>query len=197
MSEKESLMKLCKSLSRKKRVDILDKLSSRSYRNIDIAQILDIEKTRASEALSELTDLRLIIKFEREAIIGEKHTLYAATPFGSEILGISKKLTGLRISFPDKVLDFGEGIAYILKYTMEIDALEVTHETVMTRQGRKVSLDIMREPCEKKNCEITCDPIIKNVVRKFGEIDKYEREFVGRKCCFGVTFWYKEKGNLK
>lgn len=195
MLEKESLMKLYKSLSRKKRVDILDKLSSRSYRNIEIAHILDIEKTRASEALSELTDLRLVIKFEREAIIGEKHTLYAATPFGSEVLGISKKLAGLRKSFPNKVLDFGEGVAYILKYYMEIDALEVTHETVMTRLGRKVSLDIMREPCEIRNCEITCDPIIKNVVRKFGEIDKYKREFVGEKCCFGVTFWYKEGGN--
>ena len=194
MLEKESLMKLYKSLSRKKRVDILDKLSSRSYRNIEIAHILDIEKTRASEALSELTDLRLVIKFEREAIIGEKHTLYAATPFGSEVLGISKKLAGLRKSFPDKVLDFGEGVAYILKYYMEIDALEVTHETVMTRLGRKVSLDIMREPCEIRNCEIKCDPIIKNVVRKFGEIDKYERELEGEKCSFSVKFWYKERG---
>ncbi|NMG82612.1 MAG: hypothetical protein GIS02_00185 [Methanosarcinales archaeon] len=191
MSCKEPLTKLCTSLGRKNRVDVLDKLSSRSYRNIEIVHILDIEKTRASEALGELTDLRLVVKFEREAIIGEKHTLYAATPFGSEIIDIGDKLDQLRRSFPDKVLDFGEGIAYILKYYMEIDAIEVTHETVMTRRGRKVSLEIIREPCENKNCEITCDPIIKNVVRKFGKIDKYERRMEGEKCCFSVTFWYK------
>ena len=193
MPGKESLTKLCKSLSRKNRVDVLDKLSSTSYRNVEIAHILDIEKARVSESLTELTDLRLLVKFEKEAIIGEKHTLYVATPFGSEVLGISDKLDRLIKSFPDKVLDFGEGLAYILKYYMGIDELEVTHETVMTRKGRKVSLDIKRETCEKKNCEITCDPIIKNVVRKFGEIDKYERRMEGKKCCFGVTFWYKER----
>ena len=193
MPGKESLIKLCKSLSRKNRVDVLDKLSSTSYRNVEIAHILDIEKARVSESLTELTDLRLLVKFEKEAIIGEKHTLYVATPFGSEVLGISDKLDRLIKSFPDKVLDFGDGLAYILKYYMEIDELEVTHETVMTRKGRKVSLDIKRETCEKKNCEITCDPIIKNVVRKFGEIDKYERRMEGKKCCFSVTFWYKER----
>jgi len=193
MPGKESLIKLCKSLSRKNRVDVLDKLSSTSYRNVEIAHILDIEKARVSESLTELTDLRLLVKFEKEAIIGEKHTLYVATPFGSEVLGISDKLDRLIKSFPDKVLDFGDGLTYILKYYMGIDELEVTHETVMTRKGRKVSLDIKRETCEKKNCEITCDPIIKNVVRKFGEIDKYERRMEGKKCCFGVTFWYKER----
>jgi len=193
MPDKESLIKLCKSLSRKNRTDILDKLSSASYRNVEIAHIVDIEKARASESLGELTDLRLVVKFEREAIIGEKHTLYVATPFGSEVLGISEKLDRLRKSFPDKVLDFGDGIAYILRYYMEIEELEVTHETVMTRKGRKVSLDIKREPCEKKNCEVTCDPIIRNVARKFGEIDKYERRMEGEKCCFCVTFWYKER----
>jgi len=193
MPGKESLIKLCKSLSRKNRVDVLDKLSSTSYRNVEIAHILDIEKARVSESLTELTDLRLLVKFEKEAIIGEKHTLYVATPFGSEVLGIGDKLDRLIKSFPDKVLDFGDGLAYILKYYMGIDELEVTHETVMTRKGRKVSLDIKRETCEKKNCEITCDPIIKNVVRKFGEIDKYERRMEGKKCCFSVTFWYKER----
>ena len=192
MPEKESLMKLCKPLSRKKRVDILDRLSLGSYRNIEIAHTFNIEKTRASEALSELTDLRLAIKFERDAIIGEKHTLYAATPFGSEVLDISKKLDKMRRSFPDKVLDFGDGVAYILKYYMEIDALEVLHETVMTRRGRKVKLNIMREPCENKNCDIICDPIIKNVVRKFGKIDNYGRESDQKKCSFSVTFWYNK-----
>ena len=171
----------------------MDKLSSTSYRNVEIAHILDIEKARVSESLTELTDLRLLVKFEKEAIIGEKHTLYVATPFGSEVLSIGDKLDRLIKSFPDKVLDFSDGLAYILKYYMEIDELEVTHETVMTRKGRKVSLDIKRETCEKKNCEITCDPIIKNVVRKFGEIDKYERRMEGKKCCFSVTFWYKER----
>jgi len=193
MPGKESLIELCKSLSRKNRTDILDKLSSASYRNVEIAHIVDIEKARASESLSELTDLRLVVKFEREAIVGEKHTLYVATPFGSEVLGIRDKLDRLRKSFPDKVLDFVDGIAYILKYYMEIDELEVTHETVMTRKGRKVGLDIRREPCEKKNCEITCDPLIKNVVRKFGAIDKYERKSEEEKCSFSVTFWYKER----
>jgi len=193
MPGKESLIKLCKSLSRKNRTDILDKLSSASYRNVEIAHVVDIEKARASESLSELTDLRLVVKFEREAIVGEKHTLYVATPFGSEVLGISDKLDRLRKSFPDKVLDFGDGIAYILKYYMEIGELEVTHETVMTRKGRKVSLDIRREPCEKQNCEIICDPLIKNVVRKFGKIDKYERKSEEKKCSFSVTFWYKER----
>jgi DNA-binding HxlR family transcriptional regulator len=192
MPEKESLMKLCKPLSRKKRVDILDRLTSGSYRNIELAHTFNIEKTRASEALSELTDLRLAIKFERDAIIGEKHTLYAATPFGSEVLDVSKKLDKIRKSFPDKVLDFGDGVAYILKYYMEIDTLEVTHETVITRRGRKISLDIIREPCENKNCEIICDPIIKNVVRKFGKIDNYGRESDQNKCSFNVTFWYNE-----
>lgn len=194
MPDKESLMKLCKTLGRKKRVDVLDKLSSGSYRNVEIARTLDLDRTRVSEALRELADQRLVVKFERDAIIGEKHTLYVATPFGSEVLGINEKLDRLRETFPDKVLDFGDGIAYILKYYMEIDALEVTHETVMTRKGRKVSLEIMREPCEKRNCEITCDLIIKNVVRKFGEIDKYERESVEGVCRFSVTFWYNERG---
>jgi DNA-binding HxlR family transcriptional regulator len=194
MPDKESLIQLCKTLGRKRRVDVLDKLSSGSYRNVDIARTLNIDKTRVSEALAELTDMRLVVKFERDAIIGEKHTLYVATPFGGEVLGISEKLGRLRRSFPGTVLDFGDGIAYILKYYMGIDALEVAHETVMTRKGRKVSLEIMRAPCEKRNCEITCDPIIKNVVRKFGEIDKYERELEGEKCRFGVTFWYKERG---
>jgi len=195
MADKESLIKLCKSLGRKKRVDVLDKLSSRSYRNVGIARSFDMDRTRVSEALAELTDARLVVKFERDAIIGEKHTLYVATPFGGEVLDISEKLGRLRRSFPDTVLDFGDGIAYILKYYMEIDALEVAHETVMTRKGRKVSLDIKREPCENRNCEITCDPIIKNVVRKFGEIDKYERKLEGAKCCFSIAFWYKERGD--
>lgn len=193
MPGKESLIRLSRSLSRKNRTDVLDKLASASYRNVELAHVVDIEKARASESLSELTDLRLVVKFEREAIIGEKHTLYVATPFGTEVLEISDKLDRLRATFPDKVLDFGEGIAYILKYYLEIDELEVTHETVMTRKGRKVSLDINREPCEKKNCEITCDPVLKNVVRKFGQIDKYERKLEDKKCCFGVTFWYKER----
>jgi len=193
MPDKESLIKLCKSLSRKNRVDVLDKLSAASYRNVEIAHILNIEKARASESLNELTDLRLVVKFEREAIIGEKHTQYVTTPFGNEVLGISDKLDKLRDSFPDTVLDFGDGIAYILKYYLDIDKLEVMHETVMTRKGRKVSLDIRRVSCEDKNCEITCDPILKNVVRKFGEIAKYERRMEGEKCCFSVTFWYKER----
>lgn len=194
MPGKESLIRLSRSLSRKNRTDVLDKLASASYRNVEIAHVVDIEKARASESLSELTDLRLVVKFEREAIIGEKHTLYVATPFGTEVLEISDKLDRLRETFPDKVLDFGDGIAYILKYYLEIDELEVTHETVMTRKGRKVSLDINREPCDKKNnCEITCDPVLKNVVRKFGQIDKYERKLEDKKCFFGVTFWYKER----
>ena len=193
MPGKESLIRLSKSLSRKNRTDVLDKLASASYRNVEIAHVVDIEKARASESLSELTDLRLVVKFEREAIIGEKHTLYVATPFGTEVLEISDKLDRLRATFPDKVLDFGDGIAYILKYYLEIDELEVTHETVMTRKGRKVSLDIRRETCEKRNCEITCDPVLKNVVRKFGQIDKYERKLEDKKCFFGLTFWYKER----
>jgi predicted transcriptional regulator len=193
MPGKESLIRLSRSLSRKNRTDVLDKLASASYRNVEIAHVVDIEKARASESLSELTDLRLVVKFEREAIIGEKHTLYVATPFGTEVLEISDKLDRLRATFPDKVLDFGDGIAYILKYYLEIDEIEVTHETVMTRKGRKVSLDINRETCEKKNCEITCDPVIKNVVRKFGQIDKYERKLEEKKCCFSITFWYKER----
>ncbi|MDI6811199.1 MAG: hypothetical protein QMD80_05950 [archaeon] len=193
MPGKESLAKLCASLSRKNRIEALDKLSSKSYRNVELAHDLDIEKARAAESLSELTDFRLVIKFEKEAIIGEKHTLYVATPFGNEVLRISDKLDRLIKSFPDKVLDFGDGIAYILKYYMELEELEVTHETVMTRKGRKVSLDIRREPCETKNCEITCDPLIKSVVRKFGEIDKYERKSEEKKCSFSVTFWYKKR----
>jgi predicted transcriptional regulator len=182
MPGKESLIRLSRSLSRKNRTDVLDKLASASYRNVEIAHVVDIEKARASESLSELTDLRLVVKFEREAIIGEKHTLYVATPFGTEVLEISDKLDRLRATFPDKVLDFGDGIAYILKYYLEIDELEVTHETVMTRKGRKVSLDINRG-----------DPVIKNVVRKFGQIDKYERKLEDEKCFFGLTFWYKER----
>ena len=193
MPSKESLTKLCASLSRKNRIEALDKLSSKSYRNIELAHILDIEKARASESLSDLIDFRLVVKFEREAIIGEKHTLYVATPFGNEVLDIRGKLDKLIKSFPDKVLDFGDGIAYILKYYMEIDELEVAHETVMTRKGRKVSLEIKREPCEKKNCEITCDPILRNVVRKFGVIDKYKRKLEERECRLSVTFWYKER----
>jgi predicted transcriptional regulator len=145
MPSKESLTKLCASLSRRNRLAALDKLSSKSYRNVELAHLLDIEKARASESLNDLTDFRLAVKFEREAIIGEKHTLYVATPFGNEVLDISGKLERMIQSFPDKVLDFGDGIAYILKYYMDLDELEVDHETVMTRKGRKVSLEITRE----------------------------------------------------
>jgi predicted transcriptional regulator len=193
MSDKESLAKLCASLSRKNRIEALDKLSSKSYRNVELAHLLDIEKARASESLSELTDFRLVVKFEREAIIGEKHTLYVATPFGNEVLDISGKLDRVIQSFPEKVLDFGDGIAYILKYYMELEELGVDHETVMTRKGRKVSLEITRAACEQKNCEMTCDPLIRNVVRKFGEIDKYKRKTEETECSFSVTFWYKER----
>ena len=193
MPGKEALTKLCASLSRKNRLEALDKLSAKSYRNTELAHILDIEKARASESLSELSDFRLVVKFEREAIIGEKHTLYVATPFGTEVLGITDKLERLKKSFPDKVLDFGDGIAYILNYYMELDELEVAHETVMTRKGRKVSLEITRAACDQKNCEMTCDPLIRNVVRKFGEIDKYKRKTEETECSFSVTFWYKER----
>lgn len=193
MHGKESLTELCASLSKKHRIEALEKLTSKSYRNVELAHLLDIEKARASESLTDLTDHRLAVKFEREAIIGEKHTLYVATPFGSEVLGITDKLERLKKSFPDKVLDFGEGIAYILKYYMELDELEVDHETVMTRKGRKVSLEIKRRHCEKRNCEMTCDPLIRNVVRKFGEIDTYKREMEEQKCNFSISFWYKER----
>lgn len=110
----ESLIDLSKTLSRKSRVDILGKLCKKSYRNSELSEYLDIGKERVSEALTDLVASRLVILFERDAIIGEKHTMYVASPFGSDILDISDKLDSIKEKFPEKILDFGDGIEYIL-----------------------------------------------------------------------------------
>lgn len=186
MSNK-SLIDLSKTLGRKSRFDILEKLGIKSYRNTELSEDLDIRKERVSEALADLVESHLAIMFEREAIIGEKHTLYVASPFGSEILNINDKLNTIKEKFPEKIIDFGDGIAYILRYYLEAD-VKVTHNTIITRGGRKINLVIERAPCEKKNCEITCDPLIKSIVKRFGEIDQFERA-TQDKCCFNIKFW--------
>jgi len=91
----ESLVNLSKTLSRKSRVDILRKLCVKSYRNSELAEYLHIGKERVSEALTDLVDSRMVILFERDAIIGEKHTMYVASPFGNDVLNISDKLDSL------------------------------------------------------------------------------------------------------
>lgn len=181
------LVDLSKTLGRKSRFDILKKLGIKSYRNTELSEDLDIRKERVSEALADLVESRLVIMFEKEAIIGEKHTMYVASPFGSEILNINDRLDEIKEKFPEKILDFGDGIAYILKYYLETE-VKVTHSTIITRGGRKINLVIERAPCEKKNCEITCEPLIKNIVKRFGEIDQFERA-VQDKCSFNIKFW--------
>ncbi len=181
------LIDLSKTLSRKSRFDILKKLGIKSCRNTELSEDLDIRKERVSEALADLVESRLVIMFEKEAIIGEKHTMYVASPFGSEILNINDRLDKIKEKFPEKILDFGDGIAYILKYYLETE-VKVTHSTIITRGGRKINLVIERAPCEKKNCEITCEPLIKNIVKRFGEIDQFERTSLER-CSFNIKFW--------
>jgi DNA-binding HxlR family transcriptional regulator len=172
----ESLIDLSKKLSRKSRVDILGKLCMKSYRNRELSDDLDISKERVSEALSDLVASCLVILFEREAIIPEKHTMYVASPFGSEILNISYKLDSMREKFPTKITDFGAGIEYILKYCLEAD-FKVNHNTTIIRGGFfKINMDIERRtPCEKKNCEIYCKNLIENIIKRFGRIDQFEK----------------------
>jgi DNA-binding HxlR family transcriptional regulator len=172
----ESLIDLSKTLSRKSRVDILGKLCVKSYRNSELSADLHIGKERVSEALTDLVASRLVILFERDAIIGEKHTMYVASPFGSDILNISDKLDSIKEKFPEKILDFGDGFEYILKYYLEAD-FKVDHNAIITRGGCKIIMDIKGTPCEKKNCEITCEPVIKNIAKRFGDIDPDERVF--------------------
>ncbi len=170
----ESLKSLSKTLGRQNRVPILEELSMKSCRNIELSEDLDISKERVSEALTDLVDSRLVIPFVREAIIDEKHTIYVISPFGSEILDINDKLDSIKEKFPEKITDFGDGIGYILKYYLEAD-FKVNHN-VIRRRGFKISMDIeKRTPCEKKNCEITCEPVIKNIVKRFGRIDKFKK----------------------
>jgi DNA-binding HxlR family transcriptional regulator len=183
------LIDLSQALGRKNRFDILRKLSLKSCRNTELSEELDIRKERVSEALADLVASRLVIMFEREAIIGEKHTLYVSSPFGSEILTINQKLDTIKEKFPEKIADFGDGIAYILRYYLETD-VKATHNTIITRGGRKVNLVVERMHCEKKNCEITCEPLIKNVVKRFGELDQFERT-TQEKCSFNIKFWRK------
>ena len=172
----ESLIDLSKTLGRKSRVDILRKLCKKSYRNSELSEYLDIGKERVSEALTDLVTSRLVILFERDAIIGEKHTMYVASPFGNDILNVSDKLDSIKENFPEKILDFGDGIEYILKYYLEAD-FKVYHNAIITRGGCKISIDIKGTPCEKKNCEITCEPVIKNIAKRFGDIDPAENVF--------------------
>ncbi|MBU4138846.1 MAG: hypothetical protein KJ729_02735, partial [Euryarchaeota archaeon] len=68
--------------------------------------------------------------------------------------------------------------------------IKVTHNTIMTRGGRKINLVIERASCEKKNCEITCHPLIKNVIKRFGELDEFESATHDR-CTFNIKFWRK------
>jgi DNA-binding HxlR family transcriptional regulator len=172
----ESLIDLSKTLSRKSRADILDKLSKKSYRNRELSEDMHISKERVSEALTDLVDSRLVILFEREAIIGKKHTLYVASPFGSEILNICDKLDSIKENSPVKITDFGVGIEYILNYCLEAD-FKVNHNTSNIRGGFfKINIDIeKRTPCEKKNCEIYCNNLIENIVKRFGRIDQFEK----------------------
>lgn len=183
------LIKLSKTLSRKNRFDVLKKLGIKSHRNVELSDKLDLRKERVSEAISDLVAARLVILFEREAIISEKHTMYVASPLGNEILSINDKIEIIKEKFPEKISDFGDGIAYILKYYLETD-VKVTHNTVITRSGRKVNLIIKREACDNKNCEITCEPLIQNIVKRFGNIDQFERK-TQEECCFNVKFWRK------
>ena len=172
----ESLIDLSKTFSRKSRVDVLRKLCMKSYRNSELSANLHIGKERVSEALTDLVASRLAIMFERDAIIGERHTMYVASPFGSEILNVTDKLDSIKEKFPEKILDFGDGIKYILKYYLEAD-FKVNHNTIITRGGYKINLEIKGTPCEKKNCEITCEPVIRNIVKRFGNIDPDEKIF--------------------
>ncbi|MCZ7358360.1 MAG: ArsR family transcriptional regulator [Candidatus Methanoperedens sp.] len=171
----ESLIDLSKKLSRNSRVDILEKLCMKSCRVRDLSDDLDISKERISEALTDLVSSRLVIKFESEAIIVEPHSIYVISPFGSEILDISDKLDSIKGKVPEKIRDFGDGIGYILNYCLEAD-FKVNHNARKIKEGIRINMDIeKRTPCEKKNCEITCEPVIKNIVKRFGSVDQFEK----------------------
>ena len=167
-------MDLSKTLGRKCRLEILEKLCKKSYRNIELSKNLNIRREKVSEAVTDLVASRLVILFEKGSIIDEKHTMYVASPFGTEILNISDKLDSINKKFPEKIMDFGDGIEYILKYYLEAD-FKVNHNAIITREGRKINMDIQGTLCEKKNCEITCEPVIKNIAKRFGDIDLFER----------------------
>ncbi len=170
-----SPMDLFRTLSRKCRLEILRNLCNNSYRITELSKYLGISKERVSEALADLVASRLVILFEREAIPGIKHTIYVASPFGSEIMNISDKLDSIKEKSPGKITDFGDGIGYILKYYLEAD-FKINHNTRVIREGFQIKMDIeKRTPCEKKNCEITCEPVIKNIVKRFGRIDQFEK----------------------
>ncbi len=170
----KSLIKLSKTLGRQNRAYVLVKLCMKSCRNRELENP-QISKGRISEALSDLVSSHMVIPFEREAVIGEKHTIYVISPIGSEILNISDKLDSINKKGHVKITDFGDGIGYILKYYLEAD-FKINHNTRVIKEGFQIKMDIeKRTPCEKKNCEITCEPVIKNIVKRFGRIDKFEK----------------------
>ncbi|SNQ61056.1 hypothetical protein [Candidatus Methanoperedens nitratireducens] len=76
---------------------------------------------------------------------------------------------------PEKITDFGDGIGYILNYYLEAD-FKVNHNTRVINEEFQIKMDIeKRTPCEKKNCEIICEPVIKNIIKRFGRIDQFEK----------------------
>ncbi len=147
----------------------------KSCRVRELSHELDIGREKISDALTDLVSSRLVIKFEGKAIIDEPHPIYVISPFGSEILDISDKLDSIKEKIPEKIRDFGDGIGYILNYCLEAD-FKVNHNPIKIRDGIRINMDIeKRTPCEKKNCEITCEPVIKNIVKRFGSIDQFEK----------------------
>jgi len=80
----ESLTDLFNTLSRQSKVDILEKLCIKSYRNIELSEYFHNSKERISERLTDLVASFLVIIIKRGAIEKEKHTLYVASPFGTK-----------------------------------------------------------------------------------------------------------------
>jgi len=190
MSRSNPLMVLSKRLARKDRIETLRTLRTSSRRNVDVAGKLKLRKERVSESFKDLAELRLVLRFLKESIIGEKHTFYTATPFGLEILELNERLPKIQKVFPESISDFGDGIAYILKYYMDIEEMEVMHDVVITRRGRRIDLTIKLKSCSRDSCEITCIPLIKSVVKKFGQMDEIEHQKSGL-CTFSTKFWLK------
>ncbi len=185
----ESLKALSKTLGRQNRLEVLGKLSMKSHRVRELSDGLDIGREKVSEALTDLMKSCLVILFKREAISGQKYPMYVASPFGGEILNISDKLDSIKEKCPITIGDFGDGIEFFLKYYLEAD-FKVNYK-VKIRNGFKIELELKGTPCEMKKCDITCEPVIENIVKRFGHIDQFDKADHAN-CSFKITLIRKK-----
>jgi len=180
------LKSLVKSLSRKERLPVLTVLKERAMRNIEISKKLGIRKERVSESLGDLVENRLAVRFEKGALKREKQAFYVGTPLAEEVYGLDGRIEKMEQILPTEITNFGDGVGYLLKFYLECD-VDVDYSTAKSRSGRKVNLKVSREKCEKgEGCEIVCEPIIRAVTGKFGNVEALERT----KCSFDISILF-------